>query len=140
MQNIVLAGGLISVAGLTSSSHVSIDNGNTRTASATSDISALSLDNGAIQIGGLHWAASQTSGAATASTGTFSIGSLKALGRRSWPTVPESPQTILNIINTVGALIGFNIQWPVESTLPDGTVQISPLTIGLDNNDSARRS
>jgi hypothetical protein len=45
-----------------------------------------------------------------------------------------SPAALLNAINAVGAPIGFNIQWPATTTLPDGTIQITPLIIGIDNN------
>ena len=134
VQNITVPGGLITVSGLTSNSHVSIDNGTTRVAEATSDIGAISIAKGAIVLGGLHWAATQESGGATASSGTFSIGSLKVSGVAVPLPATMSPQSILNIINTVGSPLGLNIQWPAESTLPDGTVTISPLLIGIDNN------
>src|SRR5581483_5979681 len=111
-----------------------IDNGTTRVAEATSDVGAISIAKGAIVLGGLHWAATQESGGATVSTGTFSIGSLKVAGVNVPLPATTSPQTLLNVINTVGAPLGFNIQWPAQSTLPDGTVVISPLTIGIDNN------
>jgi hypothetical protein len=134
VQNITVPGGLVTVSGLTSSSHTSIDNGNTRVAEATSDVGAISIAKGAIVLGGLHWAATQESGAKTLSTATFSLGSLKVSGVAVPLPATTSPQVLLNIINTVGAPLGFNIQWPASSTLPDGTVVISPLTIGIDNN------
>ena len=49
-------------------------------------------------------------------------------------TAGVAPQSVLNIINTALSPIGLNIQWPAESTLDDGTIVISPLTIGIDNN------
>ena len=45
-----------------------------------------------------------------------------------------SPQSASHIINTALSPLGINIQWPSQSTLDDGTVQISPLVIGIDNN------
>ena len=45
-----------------------------------------------------------------------------------------SPQSELDVINTALSPLGFNIVWPVQSTLPDGTVEISPMQIGIDNN------
>ena len=45
-----------------------------------------------------------------------------------------SPQSELDVISTALSPIGFTIVWPVQSTLPDGTVQISPMQIGIDNN------
>ncbi len=41
---------------------------------------------------------------------------------------------MLDIVNTALSPIGLNIQWPAQSTLNDGTVVISPLTVGIDNN------
>ena len=134
VQNITVPGGLITVSGLTSSAHVSIDNGNTRVAVATSDVGAISLAGGAIQIGGLHWIATQVSGAKSSSTATFSVGSLKVGGATIPLTAATPPSALLAAINAVGAPLGFNIQWPATTTLPDGTVQISPLTIGIDNS------
>ncbi|HWF17179.1 MAG TPA: hypothetical protein VG244_13425 [Acidimicrobiales bacterium] len=139
VANITLPGGLLTISGLGSSAHASIDNGATRTASATSSIAAISLANGAVQLGGLTWTATQQSGATTTSTGTFSIGSLTVAGvkldlSKLTSTGNFNPQTILGIVNTALSPVGLNIQWPAQSTLPDGTVQISPLSVGIDNN------
>ena len=137
--DITLPGGLLTISGLGSSAHASIDNGNTRTATATADVSSISLAKGAVQLGGLTWTATQQSGATTTSTGTFSIGSLTVAGvkidlSKYTSTGNFNPQTILAIVNTALSPVGLNIQWPTQSTLPDGTVQISPLTVGIDNN------
>ncbi len=138
VSNISVPGGLLAVNGLTSSAKTSIDNGATRTATATSDIGQISLDNGAVVLGGLQWTATQQSGATTTSTGTFSIGSLTVAGvpvdLSSAQQRGVNPQTVLNVINTALSPVGLNIQWPAQTTLSDGTVQISPLIIGIDNN------
>ena len=139
VTNITVPGGLLTVSGLTSSSHTSIDNGSTRTSTASSSIGSISLANGAVQLGNLTWTATQQTGAATAATGTFSIGSLTVAGTKFDSSQLTSsstfnPQTVLNIINTALSPIGLNVQWPAETTLPDGTVQISPLIVGIDNN------
>ncbi len=139
VANIPVPGGLVTISGLSSSSHTSIDNGATRTATATSTIGSISLAKGMIQLGNLVWTATQQSGATTTSTGTFSIGSLTVAGvkidlSKYTSTGNFNPQTILSIVNTALSPVGLNIQWPTQSTLPDGTVQISPLTVGIDNN------
>jgi hypothetical protein len=41
---------------------------------------------------------------------------------------------VLNIVNTALQPLGLNVQWPVVKTLPDGTVEITPLVVGIDNN------
>ncbi|HVT41778.1 MAG TPA: choice-of-anchor P family protein [Acidimicrobiales bacterium] len=138
VQNISVPGGLVSINGLTSTTHASLDNNATRTATATADIKQLSLGGGAVVLGGLHWAATQQTGGATAATGTFSVGSLSVNGTPvdlSAVGSALSPQTVFNLINTALTPVGINIQWPTQTTLDDGTVQISPLVIGIDNNE-----
>ena len=137
ISDISVPGGLLSIEGMTSSSHASIDNGATRTATATSDVGQISLAKGAVVLKGLHWSATQQSGGATAATATFSVDSLAVAGvpvDLSKLSSAAGPQTVLNIVNTALTPIGLNVQWPAESTLDDGTVVISPLTIGIDNN------
>ncbi len=137
VSNISIPGGLLTINGLTSGAKASIDNGATRTATATSTIGQISIDNGAVVLGHLQWTATQQTGATTTSTGTFSIGSVTVAGA---PTdlgglgSAASPQSEASAVNAALAPIGLNIQWPTQSTLSDGTVQISPLVIGIDNN------
>jgi hypothetical protein len=136
-SNVSVPGGMVAVNGLTSSAKASIDNGATRTATATSDIGQISLASGTVVLGGLQWTATQQSGGTTTSTGTFSIGSLTVAGvpvDLSSLSSAGNPQSVLSVINTALAPIGLNMQWPAQTTLSDGTVQISPLVIGIDNN------
>jgi hypothetical protein len=95
------------------------------------------LAHGAVKLGNLTWTATQQTGAATTATGSFSIGSLTVAGAKidtSQLTAAVNPQTVLSVINTALSPVGLNVQWPAMSTLQDGTVQISPLTVGIDNN------
>jgi hypothetical protein len=137
VSNIAMPGGLLAVNGLTSSAKASIDNGATRTATATADVGQLSLGDGAVVLGGLQWNATQQSGGTTTSAGTFSVGSLTVAGvpvDLSSLSSSANPQSVLSIINTALSPIGLNVQWPTQTTLSDGTVQISPLVVGIDNN------
>ncbi|MFZ0250565.1 MAG: hypothetical protein WAL61_11525 [Acidimicrobiales bacterium] len=136
-SNISVPGGLLAVNGLTSGAKASIDNGATRTATATSDIGQISLGDGAVVLGGLQWNATQQSGGTTTSSGTFSIGSLTVAGvpvDLSSLSNAGNPQTVLDVINTALSPVGLNVQWPTQTTLSDGTVQITPLVVGIDNN------
>jgi hypothetical protein len=136
-SNISVPGGMLSVNGMTSSAQAAIDNGATRTATATSDIGQISLGSGAVVLGGLQWNATQQSGGTTTATGTFSIGSLTVGGvpvDLSSLSSSANPQSVLSIINTALSPIGLNVQWPTQTTLSDGTVQITPLVVGIDNN------
>ncbi|HEY3844832.1 MAG TPA: choice-of-anchor P family protein [Acidimicrobiales bacterium] len=124
--------GLISFSGATSSAHASTSNG-TRFANATSDIASLSLLGGKVVLDGLHWAATQTSGASNTSTASFSISGLTVAGL----TIPISTNaltTVLTIVNTALSPLGLQVDWPQQTTQSDGTVVISPLTVGIDNN------
>ena len=137
VADITVPGGLLTVSGMSSSSHTSIDSGDTRTSTATSSIGSISLAHGAVKLGNLTWTATQQTGAATTATGAFSIGSLTVAGVKidtSQLTAAVNPQTVLNVINTALSPVGLNVQWPAMSTLQDGTVQISPLSVGIDNN------
>ncbi|HEY6473038.1 MAG TPA: choice-of-anchor P family protein [Acidimicrobiales bacterium] len=137
---VTVPGNFLTISGLSSTTHASIDNGATRTATATSTIGSISLVNGLIQLGNLVWTATQQTGATSTSTATFSVGTLTVAGvtldlSKLIPTTGNSsPQALLNILNTALSPVGFNIQWPAMTTLADGTVQISPLSIGIDNN------
>jgi hypothetical protein len=136
-SNISVPGGILAVNGLTSSAKTSMDNGATRTATATSDIGQISLGGGAVVLGGLQWNATNQSGGATTATGTFSIGSLTVDGVAvdlSSLSSSANPQSVLSVINTALSPIGLNVQWPTQTTLSDGTVQITPLVVGIDNN------
>ncbi len=124
---------LVKVSGATVHSVAEVLNGNERYASATSDIASISLVNGLVQLKGLHWVATQTSGATTSSTASFSIAGLTVAGV-TIPIANDSVTTLLSILNTALELVGLNIQWPAVTTLPDGTIEVSNLKIGLDNS------
>jgi hypothetical protein len=134
MTGNISVAGLLSIGGLTSTSHVALVNGNTRQATATSTVGSISLANGLIVLSGLQWTATQISGASTSSTGTFTLGSLKVAG--TTVTLPSVAQItwLLTIINTALSPLGLNIQFPAQTTTSDGTVGITPLVIGIDNN------
>ena len=82
-QHLACPAGCSPSTALTHDAHASIDSGNTRTATATADIGQLSLANGAVVLGGLHWAATQQSGAAPPRRPAPSPSA-----RSPWPGVP----------------------------------------------------
>jgi hypothetical protein len=126
--------GLVNVMGATSSANAALQNGATRYASATSDISTVTLDNGLISLGGLHWVATQTSGASSTSSATFDISNLTVAGT-TVPVSNDSVSTILDVINTALSPVGLQVVWPQQVTQSDGTILITPLIIGIDNNE-----
>ena len=135
------AGGLITSAGSPRARTPSIDSGNTRTATATADIGSISLANGAVVLGGLHWGATQTSGAATPRPRPSRIGSLTVAGatidlstssdftrRRCWPSSTRP--------------VAGRVQHPVAGRVDAARrhLEISPLTSASTTTRSAKRS
>jgi hypothetical protein len=126
--------GLVDVVGATSSANAALQGGTTRYASATADISSVSLDNGLVSLGGLHWVATQTSGSSSTSSGTFDVSTLTVAGV-SVPISNDSAATVLDVVNTALSPIGLQVDWPQQVTQSDGTVLITPLIVGIDNNE-----
>jgi hypothetical protein len=127
--------GLVDFSGATTSAQASTPGGDTRSASATADITSVSLLGGKVVLDGLHWAASQTSGASNTSTASFTLSGITVAGIKIPLNLSTSGVTsLLSVLNTALSPVGLQIDWPQESTLTDGTVQISPLIIGIDNN------
>lgn len=85
-------------------------------------------------MGGLQWAANQTSGATSSSGASFQLGSL-TVGGVSIPIANDSAATVLALVNTALAPVGVAVTWPATSTQGDGTVVISPLRVGIDNSE-----
>ncbi|HEY1827050.1 MAG TPA: choice-of-anchor P family protein [Acidimicrobiales bacterium] len=125
---------LVTMAGATTAANASVQNGNERVANATADIASLSIAKGLVVLKGLHWTASQTSGVTSSSSATFSLGGLTVAGVNIPLPTSSVITTVLSIVNTALEAVGFEIEWPTMSTAPDGTVAISPLTVGIDNS------
>jgi hypothetical protein len=123
----------VSVLGATSSAQSGVENGATRSAEAAADISSVSLANGLVVLKGLHWEAQQTSGASSTSTGTFAISGLTVAGTNV-PVSNDDAATILQVVNSALSEVGLQVDWPTQTTLSDGEVEISPLIVGIDNN------
>ena len=129
--------GIVDVQGATTSATTSIINGNERSATATSDMAKVSIANGLIVLDGLQWSATQTTGAVTSSTSSFNIAGITVAGKTipvSNATLTKTITSVVQIINTALAAVGFEIEWPTATTASDGTVSISPLVVGIDNS------
>jgi hypothetical protein len=125
--------GVITTQGVTTNANAQLANGDEREATATADMSSLSLDGGKVVMGGMAWSATQTSGATSSSTATFTISNLTIAGLPI-PITNDSPATITSLINTALGPTGFNITWPQTITQTDGTVVITPMQVGVDNS------
>jgi hypothetical protein len=125
--------GVLTVSGAQSSASTSIVKGETRVATATSDIGSVSLLGGLVVLNGLHWSATQSTGATAAQSGSFSVGSLSLAGKTVAVPVGGLSGAVA-LINAGLAETGLRLSLPTEQVGSDGSVQESALTIGLDKS------
>jgi hypothetical protein len=123
----------ITVAGGQSSAFSSIINGNTRESEATTQIGSVSLLGGLVVLSGLKWESMQSTGAKPTSSSTFSITSVSVAG----DVLPVTVSTLSSVFDAVNAALsstGFHVSLPHETLGSDGTVQETPLSVGIDNS------
>ena len=120
--------GVLSVGG-TSTSAVSYATTGQRIAKATATL-ALNLLNGLIELNGLTWTATQESGSAAATNGTFSVGSIKVGPTTiAAPTVAQLASTVA-LANTLLHTFGLTLLMPTVKVDPTTqTVTVTPLEI-----------
>jgi len=126
--------GVIDINGGQSSAGTSIVNGMTRQAQSSSSIGSVSILGGLIVLNGLHWTASQSTGAQTAHAGTFSIASV-TVDHTAVAIPADGLSSVIDLINQVLTTTGLHIGLPTETVGSDGSVQESALSIGLDNSE-----
>jgi hypothetical protein len=132
--------GLLSVSGAQSSAQTQVVAGATRQAEATADVSQLTLGTGvtAVTLSGLHWDATQQTGASPTATGTFSVAGISLAGHALPVGTDQLPAT-LNTVNTVLAQTGLHLSMPQAQQPGDGSVHETPLDIGIDNSELGRQ-
>jgi hypothetical protein len=92
----------------------------------------LSLLNGLISLNGLTWTASQSDGTQSASTATFSVGSITASGQTTTITNSSQLAPAIAFANKDLGPLGITIILPTESTdSVTGAVTIGPLVLQL---------
>ena len=121
--------GAFNVSGMTTKAWSGIVNG-VREAGATSDISALNLVDGVVQISGLHWQVLYPSGGSTPPSGSFSIGKLVVDGTQ---VAAPDLSSVTSFANTLLASLGITIVPPAVS-LQSGIESVSPLQIEVVPN------
>ena len=99
-----------------------------RQATATTDISKVSLLGGLVTLNGLHWEAVQETGGRTTDKGTFTLGSINILGQ----TLAPDPNSLTQLDNAQQFLnsIGITISRP-QARVASGVVFVDPLRIGI---------
>jgi hypothetical protein len=132
--------GSLDLSGLDTTATAGVINNETRNVASSADIGQISLLGGLVVLQGLHWDASQQSGAANTSAATFTMGSAVVAGVTLPTPTPTELATVIGIINTALSPTGFHITMPVVTQTPDthdgngATTAVSPLEIGVDNS------
>jgi hypothetical protein len=132
--------GAIDMSGLDTTATAGVVNNQTRSVDSTADVGQISLLGGLVVLKGLHFDASQQSGAATTSVATFTMGAAVVAGVTLPTPTPAQLATVIGVANTALAPTGFKITLPAvtqTANAHDGngaTTKISPLTIGIDNS------
>jgi hypothetical protein len=132
----IVVPGALEISGIQSSAFAQQVVGQYRQATSTADIAELSLGGGVVVLKGLHWENTQETGPdgsviPSASKASFSItgGTVGGL-----PVSADQLTTVFQVVNTALAGLGFHITMPTTTTLDDGQVNLSPLSIGIDNS------
>jgi hypothetical protein len=131
--------GAFEVSGVQSSAYAQQVTGQLRQATATDDIAEVNLANGAVDLKGLHWQDTQETGPGgniVQQAASFSIGGISIAGV-SVPSSVVSTDTLAQLLGIVNAALegtGLNVTLPVAQTQSDGSEDISPLSIGLDQS------
>jgi hypothetical protein len=99
-----------------------------RTATAVTDIGKVNLLGGLLTLNGLHWEATQETGAKTTSFGSFSLGSINLAGN-----IIPLPSNALDQVNTLKGVLnslGLTITLP-QARVEQGVGFVDPLKIGV---------
>jgi hypothetical protein len=123
----------LNVNGGQSTATTDLVNGATREAVATSTVASISLLGGLVTLNGLHWTATDSTGATPVQAATFAVGSIGIGG--SLINIPADGLTsVLSSINQLLAATGIHLTLPTQQIGSNGSVQETPLSIGLDNS------
>ena len=123
---------VVSVNGGRSTATTDIVGGATRQAVGSSTIASVSLLGGLVSLNGLKWTATDSTGAQPVQAGSFTIGSISIGG--SLISIPADGLVgVLTTVNKLLASTGLHITLPAQQVGSDGSVQETPLSIGIDN-------
>jgi hypothetical protein len=123
---------VFSVSGLKTKSWSGLIGGQ-REAGATSDVGALSLLGGLVELKGLHWESVYPSGGSAQPNASFSIGQLLVKGVAV--PVPGGPAAVVSAVNKVLGNLGMELVLP-SKTASSGVVSESPLQLLVVKNDA----
>lgn len=125
--------GVLEIEGGSTSAHSELVPGSHRIATATTEVAAISLAGGLVELRGLRWTATHRSGADPSTEARFDLTSLAIAGL----PVPVSAlplSGVLALVNDALAPVGLVLQAPEVLHLPDGSIDVTGLQIGIANS------
>lgn len=123
--------GLLSVGGFASSGRALLV-GHTREAVSSSEVHHLDLAGGKVVFDDMTWSATQRTGGATGSTGSFHVGGLTVAGKQQQPSAGNLAAAAA-AANKALAFSGLHVTLPAV-TKHGSAVTVSPLSIGVDDS------
>ncbi len=132
--------GVLQVGSGVASAHVAFVGGDVRQATASVQLSSLSLLGGLVVLDGLEWTVEQESGASQLATGSFHLGGVQVAGV-PLPNPPALPASdLLGPVDQALGPTGLGVQWPTTQVdQAQGTVQETPLVVQLSNSALGRQ-
>jgi hypothetical protein len=131
--------GVLQVIGGTASSAAKLTPGKQRDSSATSAISALSLGGGLVQLAGISWTASDSSGAKNATDGGFSVSSITVGGQPLPSGDPAQLRTAIDAANSALTPLGLSLNVPTVTRSKTGVI-VSPLRLSVAATPTLRQA
>lgn len=134
--------GVITIEGGTSEASGKLVPDKARIAEATSTFGKILLGGGVVELDGLTWHAIQQTGANSKiekAEGTFTVGAIKLAGQ-ALPFDQNSLGTVIDTVNKALAPLGTYIKLPAKVATDDGSVKLSPLVIGMANNQVGQQT
>ena len=131
--------GVLTVDGATSEATGQLIDNAARQAEATTRVGTISLADGVVRLDGLTWHAVQRTGKGASHSGGFTIGSIELAGQKV-PFDQQSLGQVTDALNTALAPLGLHIELPTVTTAGDGTVHVTPLVIGMKDNQLGQQT
>ena len=130
--------GAVDIGAGTSSAGAQLVRDTARQADATADIGRLSLLGGKVVLTHLHWDTTQRTGQGPTQDARFTVGGITVAGVQL-PVAADTLAQAFGVVNQALAPSGFHITPPATVKGADGSVQETPLSVGIDNSALGRQ-
>jgi hypothetical protein len=129
--------GLLEVLGGTATSTAKLVPGSQRQSAAEATLSGLNLAGGLVKLAGLHWTASNGSGARNENTAGFSVGGINVGGTELPTGDADQLRQALAAANSALAATGLSLVAPAVTRTPGGS-EVTPLRISVSATPTLR--